>query len=196
MTLAPVPRPVGVTTVAVIAFVQSSFGILGGLALIIERNDRELIAHVRQSSGRITTYGVAAIIWGVVTFFAALGLWNGANWARILVGIVEVTNVAAGLYLLFAWSGTYVWNGIWQIGIALLVLYFLFGSRGDEFSRAARPESAPQGEPAVWEHSPTNLASSEASGSHARTGRVNRTRIAWRSPGSGSTRARGGRVAR
>jgi hypothetical protein len=133
MTLAPVPRPVGVTTVAVIAFVQSSFGILGGLALIIERNDRELIAHVGQSSARITTYGVAAIIWGVVTFFASLGLWNGANWARILVGILEVTNVAAGLYLLFAWSGTYIWNGIWQIGIALLVLYFLFGSRGDEF---------------------------------------------------------------
>jgi hypothetical protein len=133
MTLAPVPRPVGVTTVAVIAFVQSSFGILGGLALIIERNDRELIAHVGQSSGRITTYGVAAIIWGVVTFFAALELWNGVNWARILVGILEVTNVAAGLYLLFAWSGTYVWNGVWQIGIALLVLYFLFGSRGDEF---------------------------------------------------------------
>jgi hypothetical protein len=58
---------------------------------------------------------------------------NGANWARILVGILEVTNVAAGLYLLVAWSGTYIWNGIWQIGIALLVLYFLFGSRGDEF---------------------------------------------------------------
>ena len=133
MTLAPVPRPVGVTTVAVIAFVQSSFGILGGLALIIERNDRELIAHVGQSNGQITTYGVAAIIWGVVTFFAALGLWNGANWATILVGILEVSNVAAGLYLLFAWSGTYIWNGIWQIGIALLVLYFLFGSRGDEF---------------------------------------------------------------
>ena len=69
----------------------------------------------------------------MVTFFAALGLWNGANWARILVGILEVTNVVAGLYLLFAWSGTYIWNGIWQIGIALLVLYFLFGSRGDEF---------------------------------------------------------------
>jgi hypothetical protein len=149
MTLAPVPRPVGVTTVAVIAFVQSSFGILGGLALIIERNDRELIAHVGQSNGRITTYGVAAIIWGVVTFFAALGLWNGANWARILVGILEATNVAAGLYLLFAWSGTYIWNGIWQIGIALLVLYFLFGSRATSSSRGARPESAPQGEPAV-----------------------------------------------
>jgi hypothetical protein len=98
MTLAPVPRPVGVTTVAVIAFVQSSFGILGGLALIIEQNDRELIAHVGQSSGRITTYGVAAIIWGVVIFFAALGLWNGANWARILVGILEVTSPPDCIY--------------------------------------------------------------------------------------------------
>jgi hypothetical protein len=131
MTLAPVPRPVGVTTVAVIAFVQSSFGILGGLALIIERNDR---TSASRAAGSPPT--ASAIIWGVVTFFAALGLWNGANWARIIVGILEVTNVAAGLYLLFAWSGTYITyirNGIWQIGIALLVLYFLFGSRGDEF---------------------------------------------------------------
>jgi RNA polymerase sigma-70 factor (ECF subfamily) len=44
------------------------------------------------------------------------------------------------------------------------------------------------------EHSPS-LALSEDSSCHARTGRVNRTRIASRSRGSGSTRARGGRVA-
>ncbi len=133
MTLAAVPRPLGVAIVAIIAFVQAFFGILAGLALIIERNDRELIAHVGQSSGRLTTYGVVAIIWGIVTFFVALGLWNGANWARILIGILEVINIAGGVYLLFAWSGTYIWTGIWQVGIALLVLYFLFGARGEEY---------------------------------------------------------------
>jgi hypothetical protein len=63
MTLAPVPRPVGVTTVAVIAFVQSSFGILGGLALIIERNDR---TSASRAAGSPPT--ASAIIWGVVTF--------------------------------------------------------------------------------------------------------------------------------
>lgn len=130
MTLAAVPRPLGVAIVAIIAFVQAFFGILAGLALIIERNDRELI--VGQSSGRLTTYGVIAIIW-VVTFFVALGLWNGASWARILVGILEVISIAGGVYLLFAWSGTYIWTGIWQVGIALLVLYFLFGARGEEY---------------------------------------------------------------
>jgi hypothetical protein len=49
------------------------------------------------------------------------------------VGILEVLNIAGGVYLLFAWSGTYIWTGIWQILIALVVLYFLFNMRAEEF---------------------------------------------------------------
>lgn len=133
METATVHRPVGVAIVAIVAFVQAFFAIIAGLALIIERNDSELIAHIDRSSGHITTYGVLAIIWGAVTFFVAWGLWHGANWARIVVGILEVLNIAGGVYLLFAWSGTYIWTGIWQILIALVVLYFLFNMRAEEF---------------------------------------------------------------
>jgi hypothetical protein len=135
-TTASVPRPVGVTIVSVITFVQSFFAVLGGLALIVERNNSDLLAQVDQSSGRITTYAVAAIVWGVIAFFVALGLWNGADWARIVIGILQVVNIAGGIYLLFAWGGTYLWQGIWQIGIALLVLYFLFGARGGRYFEA------------------------------------------------------------
>jgi hypothetical protein len=131
--MSSVSRPVGVTIVAVIAFVQAFFAVLGGLALIVERNNSDLLAHVDQSSGRLTTYGVLAVVWGVIAFFVAMGLWNGAGWARIVVGILEVINIVGGIWLLFSWSGTYIWQGIWQIGLALIVLYFLFGARGDRF---------------------------------------------------------------
>ena len=68
-TTGSVPRPVGVAIVSIITFVQSFFAILGGLALIVERNNNDLLAHVDQSSGRITAYGGAAIVWGVIAFF-------------------------------------------------------------------------------------------------------------------------------
>ena len=133
MTTEAVHRPIGVAVVAIIAFIQAIFAVLGGLALIVERNNNELLTHVDNSSNTVTTYGVLAIIWGVVAFFVAWGLWHGANWARIVIGILEVLHIAGGVYLLFAWSGTYIWEGIWQIVVALIVLYFLFGARGEAF---------------------------------------------------------------
>ena len=133
MTTGAVSRPVGVAIVAIVAFVQAFFAIFGGLALIVERNSNELLTHVDSSSNTVTTYGVLAIIWGAVAFFVAWGLWHGANWARIVVGILEALSIAGGVYLLFAWGGTYIWTGLWQILIALIVLYFLFGARGEAF---------------------------------------------------------------
>jgi hypothetical protein len=130
---ASIHRPVGVTVIAVIAFIQATFSILGGIALLIERNSSALIDQIDRSSGTITTYGVAAIIWGIVAFFVAWGLWGGAPWARIIVTIVELLAIGGGIYLLFAWGGTYVWNGIWQILIGLVVLALLYGGRSDEF---------------------------------------------------------------
>lgn len=138
MTTAAVHRPVGVAIVAIIGFVQAIFSFLTGIALIVERNNGTLREHVDNSSGVITTYGVAAIVWGVVAFFVALGLWNGAGWARIVVAILEVINIAGGVYLLFAWGGTYIWTGLWQILIALIVLYFLYGARSEEYFTSRR----------------------------------------------------------
>src|SRR5262245_39589301 len=139
MTAAAAHRPVGVAIVAIIAFVQAVFAVLAGLALLIERNDVDLRAHVDVSSGAITTYGVSAIIWGVVAFLVGLGLWRGANWARIVVAILEIISIGGGIYLLFAWSGTYLWSGIWQIVIALVVLYFLYNARAEAYFTQGQP---------------------------------------------------------
>jgi hypothetical protein len=126
-------RPVGVTVVAVIAFIQGIIGILMGIGLIVERNNDSLIEHIGQSSGQIQTYGWIAVIWSVLALLVGWGLWNGGDWARILVAILEVLHVAGGVYLLFAWSGHYLWQGIWQIAVGLVVLWLLFNPRSDDF---------------------------------------------------------------
>jgi hypothetical protein len=101
--------------------------------LIVERNSDSLLEHVDQGSSAILSYGIVAIVWAVVGLAVAWGLWTGKNPARILAGIVEVAQLAGGVYMLFAWSGHYLWQGVWQIAIALLVLWILFNRRADDF---------------------------------------------------------------
>ena len=126
-------RPVGVTVVAVIAFIQGIIATLAGIGLIVERNNDSLIEHIGQSSGQIQAYGWAAVIWGVLALFVARGLWTGGDWARIVVGVLEVLYAVGGVFLLFSWGGHYLWQGIWQIVVALVVLWLLFNPRSDQF---------------------------------------------------------------
>jgi hypothetical protein len=126
-------RPVGVSIVAVLLAVQSIIAVLFGIGLIVERNNSSLLEHIDRSSDTILTYGIFAVVWAVVGLAVAWGLWTGKNPARILAGIVEVAQVAGGVYMLFGWSGHYLWQGVWQIAIALLVLWILFNRRADDF---------------------------------------------------------------
>ena len=133
MTAVAARRPTGVTIVAVILFIQVIAGIVAGIALLIERNNSSLLDHLDAKSNEVTAYGVVAIAWGVIALFVALGLWRGANWARFLVGIVEVLAIASGVYVLIQWDGTHAYSGIWQIAIGLFVLWILFNRRASEF---------------------------------------------------------------
>jgi hypothetical protein len=132
------PRPVGVAVVAIIGFIQAIIGGLGGIALLVERNDLDFRAHVGESKGTITWYAVLAIVIAAITFLVAYALWSGADWARIVVTVVEVLYIAGGVYWLFAWGGIYLWSGIVQILIALLVLWLLYNPRADDFFTGRR----------------------------------------------------------
>lgn len=66
------------------------------------------------------------------------GLWTGADWARIVVAILELLYIAGGVYLLFAWSGHYLWQGVWQICVGAFVLWLLFNPRSDQFFEGRR----------------------------------------------------------
>jgi uncharacterized membrane protein YhaH (DUF805 family) len=81
----PARRTVGVTVVAVIAFIQGIIAVVAGIGLIVERNNDSLAEHIVQP------------------------------------------------YVLFSWNGHYLWQGIWQILVALAVLWLLFNPRADAF---------------------------------------------------------------
>jgi hypothetical protein len=128
-----VARPISVAVVAIIAFIQGSIAILGGLGFLIERNSSSLIEHIGRSSGTIATYGVVSIIWGALALIVGYGLWRAGNWARLVVAILQVLALAGGVYMLFAWDGHYLWQGIWQIVVSLFVLWLLYNPRADDF---------------------------------------------------------------
>ena len=133
MTMTDVGRPIGVSVVAIIAFIQGIIAIVAGIGLIFERNDSNLLEHIDRSSGTLSTYGVISVIWGAVALLVGYGLWHAASWARMVVTILQIFAIAGGVYLLFGWGGNYVWQGIWQILISLFVLWLLFNPRAEEF---------------------------------------------------------------
>lgn len=133
MTTTAVGRPISVSVVAIVAFIQGIIAIAAGLGLIVERNDASLLEHIDRSSGTLATYGVGSIIWGGLALLVGYGLWHGAGWARILVAILQILSLIGGILLLFSWNGYYLWQGIWQIIVSLFVLWLLFNPRADEF---------------------------------------------------------------
>jgi hypothetical protein len=133
MTTAEVGRPISVSVVAIVAFIQGIIAIAAGIGLVVERNDSNLLEHIDRSSGTLSTYGVISIIWGALALLVGYGLWHGGGWARIVVAILQILALAGGVYMLFAWNGSYVWQGIWQIIVSLFVLWLLFNPRADEF---------------------------------------------------------------
>jgi|Tabmets5t2r1_1033131.scaffolds.fasta_scaffold72286_2 hypothetical protein len=133
MSTTAIGRPISVSFIAIIGFIEGIIAIAAGLGLIVERNDANLLEHINRSSSTLTTYGVASIIWGALALLVAYGLWHGAGWARILVAILQVLALFGGILLLFSWDGHYLWQGIWQIIVSLIVLWILFNPRADEF---------------------------------------------------------------
>lgn len=87
------------------------FAVILGFALLIERNDNDLLAHVSQSSGELGALGIGALIVGVIQLLVAIGLWRGNDFARILAGIVCFFQLAGGVYVLVAYEGSLRWQG-------------------------------------------------------------------------------------
>ena len=134
---AGVRRPVGVTVIVVLLWIQGLFGIVGGLILFFERNNVDVIHEVNASSGTIGATGIIVVIVGIATLLVAVLLAQGSDFARWLVAIISIVDLATAVYYFFALSSVVRDNAIIQALIAIIVLYFLFGERGSrEFFEA------------------------------------------------------------
>ncbi|HEY0755244.1 MAG TPA: DUF2127 domain-containing protein [Ktedonobacteraceae bacterium] len=103
-------RPLGITIIAIIAAVFGILGIIGGLLLL-------------QAS---TILGVITVVFGLLEFVIAWGLWNLRTWAFWATVIVETLALLNGIFTFTQGRAT---NAIIGIVIPLVILIYMFADR-------------------------------------------------------------------
>ena len=133
MTTAPgtTRRPGGITVIVALAVIDAVFTIIGGIWVVLDHDQHELLARSGFTSNGLLSTGVAAIVLGFIGLMVALALGRGSRIARLLFGIWAVLSLANGLYHLVALGGEQQLSGAVQSAVAIIVLYLLYGSEED-----------------------------------------------------------------
>jgi len=133
-------RPVGVTILAILAFIGAAFCLLGGIAmmagggfmatLMSQQGGQGSAGAAGLFAGLGAVAGVFIIIVGGVYALVGFGLWKLKNWARIVSIVLLGIGVAVQLlgllgtlahFNLFA----FVWSVLWIAVDAFIIWYLL-----------------------------------------------------------------------
>lgn len=126
-------RPVGVTLLEIYGFVVGAANILGGILLIINRNDARVLTESFNSSGALVSAGVVAILFGVLQVLLAYFLGHASNFVRMVYAVIATFNLAIGVWAALAFSSSQRASGVVSALFSGLVLYLLFNHRADEY---------------------------------------------------------------
>lgn len=112
-------RPVGVTIVAVLAWISGFFSILGGILMIV--SGLEVASMPREA---LIVAAVISIIVGIVVIIVSFGLFRGSNVARIITTVVFVLNIINAIVQMFTGTQS-IWTALLSalpsiIGVILL----------------------------------------------------------------------------
>ena len=109
-------RPVGVTIVAVIAWIIGAIQIVGAILALI--------------AGAGFDAWVVLII-GILTIAVSLGLFRGSNTARIIMAIVFALNLIVAVWAIVI--GVDFWDQVIAGALAIVGLVFLFSKKASAF---------------------------------------------------------------
>ena len=121
-------RPFLVTIISIVMIVVGLFQAIIGATVLAERNDATFLADADVTSSQATGFGIALLVIGVLSVLLAIGLLRGSRIARALIGLVEVAQIASGIYALVKLDSSRQASAVGTIIGALIVLYFLFGT--------------------------------------------------------------------
>ena len=121
-------RPVMVTVIGVLSILTGIGQVLFGGALIGLRNDATFLTDANMTTNKVTAFGGALIVVGVITFVFAIGLLKGSRVSRAVVGIMELCGIVGGVYAVSALDSSRKSTGVGTIIGAVIVLFFLFGT--------------------------------------------------------------------
>jgi hypothetical protein len=127
-----------ITLIGVIMIIQATFTIVGGIvALALNTQDR-LLQETSLTSSDLVTSGIVSLVVGGLVLIVALLLLSGSRLARGLIAAVQVINVAAATWFMFAHhTGAYVTQGLITVGVAIFVLWALYNERSDAYFESA-----------------------------------------------------------
>lgn len=123
-------KPPGVVTlIAIYLWIVAAASFLVGIALIIVRNEEQVLVDSGRTSGEILTMGIVELIMALIIVWAALGLRSRSRGARTLVATVAGIRIAVTVFLV-AWyhTGGYVVAGAIHVILPLFVLWALYGN--------------------------------------------------------------------
>ena len=148
-------RPVSITIVVVLQWISAIVAVIGGFDLIAAAYEMRQNGVATQIEGALVNQGIVdvsgrTVVVGVfvagilllaiafVRVMVAVYLARGRGWARIVVVVFALVNLAAGL--------AYLFEGMWLQAVVvavveLLVLYLLFNAQSSAFFKA-RAQSA------------------------------------------------------
>lgn len=148
-------RPVSITIVVVLQWIAALIAVIGGFDLIAAAYEMRQGDVATQIEGALVNQGIVdiggkTVVMGVfvagvlllaiafVRVMVAVYLARGRGWARIVVAVFALVNLAAGLGYLF--EGMWL-QAIVVVAVELLVLYLLFNAQSSAFIKA-RAQSA------------------------------------------------------
>jgi hypothetical protein len=125
-------RPVGVTILIVLMWIQAILGIVSGVVFLLLRHNATLLHQTKWGTSTVTAAAIVTLAVAAITALLAYLLGRGSNAVRWLVGIVTALEVAGSVYALARFAGTTRTNAIITFVIGLAVLYILFAERGSK----------------------------------------------------------------
>ena len=124
-------RPILLGIVTILMIISGTLSIIAGVVVIALRANTDFVQEVNESEGTITGIGIAAIISGLISIVLAVALRNGSRIARALVLVYEVLHIAFAVYAIITLDhNTYLASSIVTIALSLLIIYYLYGTRG------------------------------------------------------------------
>ena len=126
-------RPGVVTFIGVVLGIQAALAAVTALAIYLNRDNAELQSQTGQTSDELVALAVIKGLLALVLFLVGFGIISGARWARMAVAIVYGFLLAiSGWYLVTHLGGGVQWSVLLQAGIAIFVLWALFGNDKSE----------------------------------------------------------------
>jgi hypothetical protein len=129
-----VARPVGVTVVAVLAWISGLLDVIGGTLLLFQTSVASTVEQFGGASQLIAS-ALLEILIGVVVIVVAIGLLRGNAASRVVITIFQILSIIASVFFAIAYPAGAI-GEYFSIAIAAIVLLLLWTGRASAFFRS------------------------------------------------------------